>query len=150
MSKIDVNAAAEIIKKHHVEPEKLRAIVEEMNLATQPDPGEGDGESTPAVKKQFCVLVSDPDGVLPPLLDLVAWVVQIEESESPATVQERINRAAYDFNTTKRGRMLPCFKVGDALENIPAKHHKAAGLWVKTKTPVLVLKTSNEIPRAAE
>lgn len=31
---------------------------------------------------------------------------------------------------------------------ITAKHFKEADVWVKTKTPVLILKTDNEIPKA--
>jgi len=36
--------------------------------------------------------------------------------------------------------------MGDTLENVPAKHFKAVDTWVKTKTPVLMLKSNNEIP----
>jgi len=144
MPKIDVNKAAEIIKRNEVEPEKIRAIVEEMNLLVQP---EVDEEKPPAVKKQFVVLVADPDGRLPDGFDFAAWVLQIEEHESALTTQGKINRAAYEFNTTKKGRLFPVSTVGDALENIPAKHFKEQGAWVKTKTPVLMLRTSNEIPQ---
>jgi hypothetical protein len=143
MPKIDVNKVAEIIKKNEVPPAILRRIIEEMNLAVQPDDGE---ESPPAIKKQFVILVSDPDGKLPKN-DFVGWVLQIPESESVATTQDRINRVVYDFNTTKKGRLMPVKTVGEAIENIPAKAFKEADVWVKTKTPVLVLKTDNEIPR---
>ena len=34
-----------------------------------------------------------------------------------------------------------------AIENVSAKFFREADLWVKTKTPVLVLKTDNEIPK---
>ena len=37
--------------------------------------------------------------------------------------------------------------VGEAIENVPAKFFKEADLWVKHKTPVLVVKTDNEIPK---
>ncbi|MFI5357249.1 MAG: hypothetical protein ACHQ4G_07935 [Opitutales bacterium] len=144
MPKIDVSKVAEILKKNQLDPAILRRVIEEMNLAVQPDPGEE--EKPPAVKKQFVILVSDPTGKLPKD-DFVGWVLQLPENESPATVPERVHRAAYEFNTTKKGRMLPAKTVGDALENIPAKHFKEAEVWVKTKTPVLVLKTNNEIPR---
>ncbi len=122
----------------------LRRVIEEINLAVQPDPGEE--EKPPAVKKQMVLLVSDPAGRLPKS-DFVGWVLQIPESESPATTQERIFRGAYDYNTTKKGRLYPAKTVGEALENVPAKFFKEADLWVKTKTPVLVLKTDNEIPK---
>jgi hypothetical protein len=144
MPKIDVSKVAEILKKNHVDPALLRRVVEEMNLAVQPEGAED--EKPPAVKKQFAVLVSDPEGRLPKY-DFVAWVLQIPESESVATTQDRIFRSAYDYNTTKKGQLLPVKTVGEAIENVPGKFFKEADVWVKTKTPVLVLKTDNEIPK---
>jgi hypothetical protein len=143
MPKIDVNKVAEILKKNQIDPALLRRVIEEMNLAVQPDPGEE--EKPPAIKKQFVFLISDPEGRLPKN-DFAGWVLQIPENESPATTKERIYRAAYDFNASKKGRMLPAKTMGDALENVPAKHFKEAEVWVKTKVPVLVVKTDNEIP----
>ena len=143
MPKIEVNKVAEILKKNHVDPAILRRIVEEMNLAVQPDAGE---EKPPPVKKQFVILVSDPDGRMPKQ-DLVGWVLQIPEDESPASTPDRIFRSTYDFNTTQKGRLLPAKTVGEAIENVPAKFFKETDVWVKTKTPVLVLKTDNEIPK---
>jgi hypothetical protein len=147
MSKIEIHKVAEVIKRNAVEPEKARRIIEELNLAAQPEGG--DEEKAPAIKKQFVVLVSDPDGKLPKW-DFVAWVLQIPENESVATTQERIFRGSYDFNASKKGRLLPVKTVGEALENVAAKYFKEADLWVKTKTPVLMLKTDNEIPRAKQ
>lgn len=144
MSKIEIGVVAASLKKHEIEPAKLRAIIEELNFEAQPDPGE---EKAPPVKKQFCFLLSDPEKNIPSDLDFAGWVLQIPESESVATVEERIFRAAYDFNTTKRGRLMPATTVGEALENVPAKHFKEAEVWVKTRTPVLVIRTDNEIPR---
>ena len=144
MPKIEVNKVAEILKKNEISPAILRRIVEEMNLAVQPDPGEE--EKPPPLKKQFVILVSDPDERLPQH-DFVGWVLQIPENESVATTQDRLFRAAYDFNTTKKGRLLPVKTVGEAIENVPAKFLKETDVWVKTKTPVLVLRTDNEIPK---
>jgi hypothetical protein len=144
MAKIDVSKVAEILKKNHIDPTLLRKVVEEMNLAVQPDPG--DDEKPPAVKKQFVIVVSDPDGKMPKT-DLVGWVLQIPENESPATTPDRVFRSAYDFNTTKKGQLLPVKTVGEAIENVPAKFFKETDVWVKTKTPVLVMKTNNEIPK---
>lgn len=143
MPKIEINKAAEILKKNHVDPSVLRRIIEEMNLTAQPEPGE---EKEPAVKKQFAVVISDPANTLPEH-DYVAWVVQIPETESAETTLDRVFRGAYDYNTTKKGRLYPVKTIGEALENVPAKFFKEADVWVKTKTPVLVLKTDNEIPK---
>lgn len=145
MPKIDVSKVAEILKKNQIDPAVLRRVIEEMNLVVQPEPGEED--KPPPVKKQFVILVSDPEDRLPPKTDFAGWVLQIPETESPATTQDRIVRSAYDYNATKKGRLYPAKTVGEALENIPAKHFKEAEVWVKTKTPVLVLKTDNEIPK---
>ena len=61
-------------------------------------------------------------------------------------VQNSVIRAAYEFNTTKKGRLLPVKTIGEAMENVPAKHFKEAQVWVKTKEPVLLLKTDNKLP----
>ena len=144
MAKIDVSKVAEILKKNEIDPATLRRVIEEMNLAVEPEGAEGD--KPPAVKKQFVIIVSDPEGRLPKN-DFVGWVVQIPESESPSTTLDRVFRSAYDYNTTKKGRLLPVKTVGEALEAVPAKFLKEAEVWVKSKTPVLVIKTDNEIPK---
>jgi hypothetical protein len=144
MPKIDVSKVAEILKKNEISPAVLRRVIEEMNLAVQPEGPED--EKPPAVKKQFVILISDPENHLPKH-DFVGWVLQIPENESVATTQDRIFRSVYDFNTTKKGRLLPVKTVGEALEHVPAKAFKEADVWVKTKTPVLMLRTDNEIPK---
>lgn len=143
MSKLEVSKIAEILKKNRLEPALLRRVMEEMNLLTEPETGE---EKPPAVKKQHVILISDPEGKMPKT-DFAGWVLQIPESESVVTTQERIFRGAYDYNASKRGRLYPVKTVGEALESVPAKHFKDADLWVRTKTAVLVLVTPNEIPK---
>lgn len=144
MAKIDVSKVAEILKKNEIDPAVLRRVMEEMNLVVQPEPG--DDDKPPPVKKQFVILVSDPDNKFPKA-DFAGWVLQIPESESVATTQERIIRSAYDYNATRKGRLYPAKTIGEAIENVPAKHFKEAEVWVKTKSPVLILKTDNEIPK---
>lgn len=141
MPKIDVNLVAEILKKNEVSPAILRRVVEEMYLAVQPEAG----DSPPAIKKQFVILVSDPEGVMPKT-DLVGWVLQIPDNESVATTTERVVQAAYGFNASKKGQLLPVKTISETIENVPAKFFKERDTWVKTKTPVLILKTDNQIP----
>ncbi len=143
MPKIDINKVAEILKRNELEPALLRQIVEEMQMVAQP---EAEEEKPPPVKKQWCILISDPEGQLPEKVDLTGWVLQIPENESVSSTTERIFRAAYEFNTTKRGRLMPVKTVGEAMEHVAAKHFKEAQVWVKTKEPVLMLKTDNKIP----
>jgi hypothetical protein len=72
-------------------------------------------------------------------------VVQIEESESPATVRESVENSAHLFNSTKRGRMMPVQTIGEAFESVPPFCFKENNVWVKTKMPVQVVVTTNEI-----
>lgn len=144
MPKIDVNKVAEILKRNELEPALLRQVVEEMNLLVSPEVEE---EKPPTLKKQYAILVSDPDGRLPAGNDFVGWVLQVPENESVLTTVDRICKGAYDYNTTKKGRLIPAKTIGEAIEHIPAKHFKEAGVFVKTKCPVLMLTTDNEIPR---
>ena len=144
MAKIEVSQVAEILKKHKIAPSLLREIVEDMNNVTQP--GGDDDLKPPAPKKQFVVLLSDPAGKLPKP-DLVGWVVQIPENASPHSTPDRIFRGAYDFNASKRGRLLPVKSVGEALESGSAKYFREAELWVKTKLPVAVMVTDNILPK---
>jgi hypothetical protein len=143
MPKIDVNQVAEILKRNDLEPALLRQIMEELNLIAQP---EVDEEKPPAVKKQTCIIISDPKGDLPEA-EFTGWVVQIPEDASVTTTVERIHKAAYEFNTTKKGRLLPAKTMADAIENVAAKHFKEQQIWIKTKEPVFMLRTNNEIPQ---
>jgi hypothetical protein len=143
MPKIDVNQVAEILKRNEIDPALLRQIVEEMNEAVEP---ELDEEKPPAVKKQFSIVISDPDNQLPEKAEFTGWVFQIPEDSSVTSTTERIHKAAYEFNTTKKGRMMPAKTMADAIENIPAKVFKEQQVWVKTKAPVFVIRTDNDIP----
>ena len=143
MPKIELNLVAAAMKQAHVDPAKLREVLELLNLEAN---AQGDEEAVPPVKKQYVVLVSDPEGKLQSGA-LVSWVVQIPEDESVVTTLDRIYRATYDFNASKKGRILPAKSVGDVMECVPAKYLKEVGVWVKTKTPVLVLRSDNKIPR---
>ena len=144
MAKIEVNQVADILKKHKIDPSLLREIVEEMNEATQPEADED--IKPPAAKKQFVVLLSDPEGKLKKA-DLVGWVVQIPEDASPHSTTERIFKGAYDFNASKKGRLLPVKSVGESLESVSPKYFKESELWVKTKLPVAVMVTDNVLPK---
>ena len=145
MSKIEINQVAEILKKNQADPKLMRSVIEEMLLLAQAAQ-EADENKPKAVKKQNVILISDPEGRLL-MADFAAWELQIPDSESPCTTLDRIYRATYDFNASKKGRLYPAKTVGEALENVPAKFFKETELWVKTKTPVLVLTTDNLIPR---
>lgn len=143
--KITVSEVAEVIKRFKIEPETTREIIEALNeriAAAEAD----SPEPKPRGKQQYCILVSDPAGKIPQ--GLVGWVVQIPENASPASVNDRVNKAAHEFNATKKGRLIPVKSVGEAMESVKRKHFKNAELAVKTKMPVAVLVTNNKLSEA--
>jgi hypothetical protein len=147
MAKIQVSAVAEILKKHKLKPALLREIVEEMNALTLVS--ESDVQP-PAPKRQFVVILSDATGLISKRIDarnLVGWVVQIPENASPFSTMERVFKGAYDFNASKKGRLLPVKSVGEAIECASAKYFSEAELKVKTKLPVAIIVTDNVLPR---
>lgn len=148
MAKIDIAKVADILRENQLEPAVMRRILEQINKVTEDAAAAADEEKLPSMKKQFIILVSDPDGIMPEQ-NLAGWVLQMPEEASPLSVQERIHKAAYDFNATRRGRKLPVETIGESMESVPAKHFKEVELWVKTKTPVLVLTTDNKLPKDA-
>lgn len=143
MPKIEINHVIEVVKHHGVDPKTARAIIENLKALLESEAAE---EKPPAIKKQFCILISDPDNRLPAGAEFAGWVIQIPEDESAATVTERLKRSAEYYNTTPRGRLNPCRTIGEAIEYIPAGVFKENDVWVKTKSPVLMLRTDNEIP----
>jgi hypothetical protein len=145
MAKIDIATVADVLKRNNLEAEVMREILkalqEEANSAD-----EEKEEKPPPQKKQFVILVSDPDGTMPEGKDFVGWVVQIPEMASVLTTSERIHKAAYDFNSSRRGRKNPVSTIGEACEAVASKHFKEADIAIKTKIPVAVVVTDNKIP----
>jgi hypothetical protein len=146
MAKVDLDLVKFILQRNELDTRQVAQILEDLRQemamlqAEQPP--------APRVKKQHVILVSDPEGTLSGR-ELVGWVVQVPEEESPLTVEERIFRAGYDFNATPKGRRTPVRTVGEACEAVPARFFKEQQTWVKTREPVLVLRTGNRIPREA-
>lgn len=146
MSKIDVETLKFILQRNEPDVNKVNGIMQEIEQELIAEEEEK-ANKPPSVKKQFSILLSDPDGSLSGK-DITGWVVQIPEDDSVATVPNRIHEAAYEFNTTPKGRRMPVQTIGEACEVIGGKFFKAQKLWVKTKVPVLAISTNNQIPKS--
>lgn len=146
--KIDLAKVAEVLKRNRLEPATIRRIVEELGLAAavaQPEAA-GDGAPAPKLKTQFVILATKAVADAPQ----VGWVLQLEEGAAPADVVARIQKAAYDYNASKKGRLYPVKTMGEAIESVPRALWKREDgkTLVKTKSPVQVIITDNELPRA--
>lgn len=140
--KVPIEIVAAAMKQEGIAPEIVIKVVEALN-----EEASETTERKKPIKKQFVVVLYDKDGKVPKE-DFTASIVQIPEEDSPASTLERIYRTAYDFNCTRRGRTLPYVSVGETLQNASSQGAALHELWIRTKTPVLVVKCDNTIPKA--
>lgn len=145
MPKIDTDQVAMILNQNELPQPTVERIMKDIARQVEEEQRAKEEEKAPKKKRQFVILLSDPESELPKK-DLVGWVVQIPEDDSPLSVQERIQKAAYDFNASPRGRKLPVLSMGEAIEAVSAKFFKEQEVAIKTKVPVLALRTDNKLP----
>lgn len=143
MAKVDIDLVKMILQRSEIDTRQVASIIneiqEELKIQLETE------EKPPPVKKQFIILVSDPEGDLVDK-DYTGWVLQIPEEDSPYVTEERLTRGAYDFNVTPKGRRYPVKTIAEACEVVSARILKEQNVWVKTKEPVLVCRTNNDIP----
>ncbi|MEM1223222.1 MAG: hypothetical protein AAGH40_10685 [Verrucomicrobiota bacterium] len=144
MPSIDIDTLKQILQRNEPDIRKVAEIMQDIQMEIQALEEER-ANRPPPVKKQFVVMLSDPDGKLSEG-DITGWVAQIPEEDSPATTPDRVIRAAYEFNATPKGRRIPVQTVGEACEVVTAKLLKEQNVWIKTKTPVLAVTVNNQIP----
>jgi hypothetical protein len=148
--KADIELVQQVLREREdIDPKTAEEVVKQLMVALKNAKEEEAAAKEPPVKKQFVVVVSDPLGQIK--TDLIGWVCQIEEGQSPATVIDRLAVARRDYARTKAGRRkLRDTTVGEAMEVVPARCTKESGLWVKTREPVLVITTDNQLPLKGE
>ncbi|MCZ6674034.1 MAG: hypothetical protein O7C75_13975 [Verrucomicrobia bacterium] len=142
MAKVDTELIRLILQRNELDIRVVSRIMDDIEIELK---NQVDEDRPPPIKKQWCVLISDPQGSLQGK-DHTGWVVQIPEDDSPATTQDRLINAAYDYNASPKGRKIPVQTIGETCEVVPARFFKEQGAWVKTKVPVLMLTTDNKIP----
>lgn len=147
MARIDVETTKFILQRNLPDIRKVNEIMQEIEMELKAEEEER-ANRPPPIKKQFAILVSDPSGELADK-NLVGWVVQIPEQNFLENVPFAIRRAAYDFNSTPKGRRMPVETIGEACEVVPAKFFKEQLVWIKTKVPVLAVTCPNKIPMEA-
>jgi len=140
--KVEIELLKKVLQRNELDVRQVSQIIEDINKELEKE----DEPKGPMVKKEFAILVSDPEDKLKGV-DLTGWALQIPEGESPKMATEKIIRAAYEFNATPKGRRFPVETIGEACETVTARHFKEQGVWVKTKEPVLLVRTDNKIPK---
>jgi hypothetical protein len=143
MPKIDLDKVKLVLQRNEPDPRKVADIINELQMEIQAEEEEK-ALRPPPVKKEFLFLLSDPNGKLRGE-DLVGWVVQIPEGDSPLTAPERIVAAANAFNGTGKGRRLALETIGEACEMVSPRLFKEQNIWIKTKMPVQALPLPNKM-----
>ncbi len=141
--KVDLDLVKVILQRHELDVRQVARILEEINqeLAAMIDE-----DKPPPVKKQYVMVVSDPQGHFEGK-DFTGWVVQIPEEAGVKGTEERLLKAAGDFNTSPKGRRLPVKTVAEICEHVPARFLKEQQIWVRTKEPVYVITTANKLAK---
>tara|TARA_R100000027_G_scaffold67619_1_gene67220 strand:+ start:6305 stop:6751 length:447 start_codon:yes stop_codon:yes gene_type:complete len=140
--KVEMDLLKRVLQRNELDVRTVSQIIEDINKELEKE----EEPKAPPVKKEFAILVSDPDGKIEGV-DLTGWAVQIPEGESPQLLKDKIIRAAYEYNATPKGRRYPVETIGEACEAVTARHFKEQGIWIKNKEPVLLIRTDNKIPK---
>jgi hypothetical protein len=140
--KIGLEEVKRVISRTEIDDRLQAQILNDLNeIINQED----EEEKTQSLKKQFAVIVYDPDGRLRGY-NFTASVCQIPEECSPYEVEDKLIKSAYDFNQTPKGRRLPVRSIAETCEVVGAKITKEHQVWIKTKEQVLVVRSENVIP----
>ena len=86
MAKVDLDLVKFVLQRNFDSRQAATVVEEiekEMKMLEEENP------PAPRVKKQFAVLVSDPEGVLEGK-ELTGWILQIPEEDSPWEVEDRL------------------------------------------------------------
>ncbi|MDR2982334.1 MAG: hypothetical protein LBV12_08830 [Puniceicoccales bacterium] len=143
MAKVDTELVKMVLQRNQLDVRTIAQILEDINQEQAATADES--EKDPPCKKQFVAIISDPEGDLEGK-EYTGWILQIPEDESVYTATEKLIRAGYEFNTTKKGRRMPVQQIGEVCEHVPASILKEQKAWVKTKEAIFFLPTDNIIP----
>ncbi len=89
-------------------------------------------------KKQFvAIAVTDNEEIE----EVPMFMVQIEEGDDHNTIIDRITHATAEHNNTPKGEKFPIDTLGGALQETKRKFITEKKVWVKTKEPVIIVRT---------
>ena len=142
MAKVDIELVKMVLTRNDIDTRQVAGIIQELQ---QENAAEVDEDKEAPVKKQWVVVVYDPEGELEGK-EFTGSIVQIPEDESVYTAVERLHRAGYEFNTTKKGRRMPVKTVAEVCEHVPGRITKEQQVWPRHKEPCFLLPTDGILP----
>lgn len=114
-----------------------------VDIEEESDLSEDKPDKMPKVKKQWALLVSDPNNTISG--DYMGWPLQMDETENISDLTDKIILAAGEFNRSKKGSKNPVNTIGEALMYVPSKFFKEQKIYNKSKEPVYITLTNNKL-----
>lgn len=146
---MNIDDVKQVLSKQQLPQTTVQLIIADLKQQEALKKEERAAEAGHKSKNQFVVILNDPKNELAGK-DFSAYVVQIPEDQPIDSTLQKIYTSAYDHNAgTRSGRKNPIRTVSEALEFVKRKFFKQNNLLVKTKEPVLVIKTDGQIPTVA-
>lgn len=141
--KVDTEIVQQVLQqsKLKLDPDLIRTIFDDVREMAA-------ANAVPRAKhpkKPFLLVVSDPNGVIPEGTELTGWAVQIDDEKDITTLPDSLQRAAQDFNASKKGEKLPADTIADVFESATSKQFVAHGVYRRHKEPVFVIVTNNKV-----
>lgn len=143
---INLDDVKQALQKQQLPAATIQIVVNELKQAAELKKEDRTAEKSHNSKNQFVIILSDPNKELVGK-EYVGWVAQIPEEDAPSTALNKIYDASYKFNsTTRAGKKNPVKKLGEAIQYVKRKFLKESKVLIKTKEPVQIIITDNEIP----
>jgi len=126
-----------------LDPKTLIAVENDLE-AKEAEAKSEKSPADPKAKNAFVIVLLDPEGNVKG--DVTGFVTQIPESDDAGTVLDRLHKAAYAFNRSKK-RGANVVNLGE-IGSVKRKFLKNEAVNLKTKEPVRVLVSTGPIPTA--
>lgn len=141
---IKIEEVESVLRNKNIPANVIIQVVNELEAVAEENKAEKSAE--PKQKNEYGVILLDPNNVVRDN-NLTALVVQYPHGENPNTILDRLYAATYAQNAAGKRKKYNIQTVGEAARSVKRKFYKENRLMIKTKEPVLVVKSDNNIPR---
>lgn len=147
-NKVDIEQVEHTANLVGIDQTKTQKLIKDLRQAIEEE--NADKDKQPREKKQFIVIANVDEKTTDFVEELQNTPISVIEYPEDGDHNEVINKiyaAIYDFNANnKKGQKNPVKKVFEGLEVLPMKHFKEVGVGRKTKEPVIIVTTDNNVP----
>lgn len=148
-TKVSIDQVEHTAQSLSIDSSKVNALIEDLRKSLE----EEDEIKVPRQKKQL-VIVANVENVNERIAELLTEVpmavVEYPVDDDHNLILDKINKASYEYNVSKKGRKKPVSKHFESLFNVQRRFFKEQGIGVKSKDISIVVTTDNQIPTGTE